>query len=214
MHVIRAASTLAPMAEDPLHELERQVERGNLFAHGVLTEHAARVNESDALLNGLAALLVQRGVVGADELMAAVESARTQIKAAGRDADVGVAVRVDTDGPEPVIDCESRIPVCKAVCCRLRFALTVEEIESGLLKWELGQPYFNRQNPEGYCHRWDGGCTIYDDRPSPCRLYSCEHDDRIWKDFDAMELNQEWIDEHIRDDPSPVEIFMDAYKEG
>jgi hypothetical protein len=200
------------MSADPQDELERQVERGNLFVHSVLTEQAARTNESEALLNGLAALLVQRGVVSADELMEAVNSARTQIKAAGQAAEVGVAVRVDTDGPEPVIDCASRLPVCKAVCCRLRFALTVEEIESGLVKWELGRPYFNRQNPEGYCHQWDGGCSIYEDRPSPCRLYSCEHDDRIWKDFEAMELNQEWIDEHIRDDPSPVEIFMNAYQ--
>jgi hypothetical protein len=202
------------MGEDSLRELERQVERGNLFAHGVVTEHAARINESEALLNGLAALLVQRGVLDADELVQATGAARTQIHAEGRAADVGVAVRVDENGPEPVIDCESRLHVCKAVCCRLRFALTVEEIESGLVKWELGQPYFNRQNAEGYCHRWDGGCTIYHERPSPCRLYSCEHDERIWKDFDAMEINQEWIDEHIRDDPSPVEIFMNACEEG
>src|SRR4051794_26029497 len=153
----------------------------------------------------------------AEDVVAAAERTHRDMADAGQQAAVDVAIR--TDGPAPTvpaeaIDCGARLPVCKAVCCRLRFALTVEEIESGLVKWELGQPYFNRQNAEGYCHRWDGGCTIYHERPSPCRLYSCEHDDRIWKDFDAMEINQEWIDEHIRDDPSPVEIFMNAYEEG
>ena len=202
------------MPDDPLRELERQVERGNMFAHSVLTEHAARTNESEALLHGLAALLVQRGLVSADELMEAVDSARAEMERTGRQADVGVAVRVDREGaPEPTIDCAARLPVCKAVCCRLRFALSVAEIESGLMKWELGQPYFNRHGPDGYCHQWAGGCTIYADRPQPCRLYSCEGDERIWTDFERMELNQEWIDRYLGQERSPIEIFMNAYEE-
>ena len=194
---------------DPLRELERQVEQGNLFAHSALTQQAARANEADALLNGLVALLVQRGVVGADELMEVVDSARAQTERR-----VPVAVRVDQAGPEPVIDCEARLPVCKAVCCRLHFALSVEEIESGSMKWELGHPYFNRHNADGYCHQWDGGCGVYESRPSVCRLYTCANDDRIWKDFEAMEINQEWIDEHVGAERSPVEIFMSAYDNG
>ena len=55
---------------------------------------------------------------------------------------------------------------------------------------------------------WRVGRLIYDDRPSPCRQYSCVGDDRIWKDFDAMELNQEWIDDRLGTGPGPVEIFM------
>ena len=186
-------------------ELERQVEQGNLFAHSALTEQAARANESEALLQGLAGLLVRQGVVSADELMAVVDEARPQVE-----RKVRVAVRVDQVGPEPVIDCEARLPVCHAVCCRLHFALSVEEIETGRMKWELGHPYFNRHNADGYCHQWSGGCSIYDDRPSPCRLYTCEHDERIWKDFAAMELNQEWIDTYLDAAPGPVELFMDA----
>ena len=50
---------------------------------------------------------------------------------------------------------------------------------------------------------------IYDDRPSPCRLYTCEHDERIWTDFEAMELNQEWIDANLAQERGPVELFME-----
>ena len=32
-----------------------------------------------------------------------------------------------------------------------------------------------------------------------CRRYSCAGDTRIWKDFEAMELNEEWIREHLAD---------------
>ena len=107
-------------------------------------------------------------------------------------------------------------PRVKGYPVKAIFEIGMSEFDSTFVFMPLteAQNYFNRQNDEGYCHRWDGGCTIYHERPTPCRLYSCQHDERIWKDFDAMELNQEWIDEHIRDDPSPVEIFMNAYEEG
>ena len=192
---------------DPLNELERQVEQGTLFAHSEMTKQAARVSEGEALLNGLVGLLVRHRVVDADELMAIVDEARSHT-ANG----MSVAVRTDEPGEEPTVDCASRLPVCKAVCCRLHFALSVEEIESGLLKWELGRPYFNRHNADGYCHQWDGGCRIYEDRPNPCRMYSCEHDERIWKDFDAMILNDEWIAAYLDKQRGPVELFMDAYE--
>lgn len=202
---------------DELRELERQVERGSLFSHAVLTEQATRANQLEAVVNGLADLLVRLDVIGAEDLVAAVEQTRRQIADAGQQATVDVAIR--SDGSAPVvpagaIDCEARLPLCKAVCCRLRFALTVEEIESGPVKWDLGRPYFNRHGPDGYCHRIDGeslGCTVYDERPLPCRQYSCAGDSRIWKDFEAMEINQEWIDSHLGTERSPIEIFMDAY---
>jgi len=202
---------------DPLHELERQVERGNLFAHSALSEQASRVHEGDALVNGLVALLVQRGVVDADELMAAVDSARTAIESNGRSPSVDVAVRVDREGPAQIeveIDCEARIPYCRAACCRFHFPLSVEEIESGVMKWDLGRPYFNRHGAHGYCHQFDGethGCGVYEQRPAPCRQYSCAGDARVWKDFDAMVPNTEWLDEHFAQlDRGPVELFMDA----
>ena len=190
---------------DPLSALERQVEQGNLFTHSELTKQSHRANESEALLNGLVALLVQHKVVDADELMAIVDQAREHVEGS-----VNVALRTDEETEEPVIDCASRLPVCKAVCCRLHFALNVEEIETGLMKWELGRPYFNRHKADGYCHQWEGGCTIYEQRPNPCRVYSCEHDDRIWKDFEAMELNEEWIAKYLDKPIGPVELFMDA----
>lgn len=203
---------------DPLRELERQVERGNLFAHSVMTDTVLRANQNEAVVNGLVDLLIQHKVVDSDELLAAVQNVRRQIAEAGEAASVGVAIRVDAEGvvaPEVPVDCEARLPVCKAVCCRLRFALSVEEVEGGLMKWDLGRPYYNRQGPDGYCHQSHAGthtCDVYEERPTVCRQYSCARDARIWKDFEAMEINQEWIDENLGPDgPGPVEIFMNAY---
>ena len=154
--------------------------------------------------------------VSTEDLVDSVETTRKVISEAGRQLSLGVAIRGDTDAPTvpaDEIDCEARIPHCKAVCCRLRFPLTVHEIESGPVKWDLGRPYFNRQAPNGYCHCFDDashGCTVYNDRPTPCRVYSCAGDDRIWKDFEGMVINQEWIDAHLGAERSPIEIFMET----
>jgi Putative zinc- or iron-chelating domain len=198
---------------DPLRELERQVERGSLFAHAALSEQANRFNDGYALVNGLVELLIQNKLVDADELLKAVKSVRGQIADAGQAAELDVVVRVDAEDPTPgpPVDCEARLPYCKAVCCRLRFPLNVEEIESGRMKWDLGRPYFNRHGGDGYCLHCDGetrACGVYEQRPTPCRQYSCAGDTRIWKDFDAMVINQEWIDATLGQGPGPIEIFM------
>ena len=204
------------MADDRLHQLERQVEHGNLFLHAALTDQASRANEVEAVVNGLADLLVRLELVSAEDLVESVETTRKVIADAGGQLSLGVAIRGDTDAPgvpADEIDCAARIPYCKAVCCRLRFPLTVAEIESGPVKWDLGRPYFNRQAPNGYCHCFDDdshGCTVYEDRPTPCRVYSCAGDERIWKDFEGMVINQEWIDARLGAERSPIEIFMET----
>jgi Fe-S-cluster containining protein len=201
---------------EPLSELERQVEHGTLFLHAALTEHASRTNQIEAVINGLADLLVRLDVVSTADLVDSVETTRKAIAQAGKQLSLGVAIRGDGESvtiPADEIDCEARIPYCKAVCCRLRFPLTVSEIETGPVKWDLGRPYFNRQEPNGYCHCFDDsshGCTVYDDRPTPCRQYSCASDERIWKDFEGMVINQEWIDAHLGAERSPIELFMET----
>jgi Fe-S-cluster containining protein len=201
---------------DKLGDLERQMERGNLFAHTMFTKQAARTNQSEALLNGLADLLVRRELITAEDLVEAVNRTGEELERAGRRAKLEVALREDPVDEPPVehVDCETRIPYCKAVCCRMRWPLTIEEVEHGPVRWDLGRPYFNRHDTEGYCEQIDHetyGCGVYEQRPFPCRRYSCKGDDRIWKDFDAMVINQEWIDENMAE-RSPVEIFISSWE--
>ncbi len=114
-----------------------------------------------------------------------------------------VALRTDADpllepeaSTEPVVDCASRLPVCQAVCCRLRFMLSAEEVDAGAVRWDIGHPYLIRHDDRGTCVHNESaghGCSVYDDRPRVCRRYDCTHDPRIWTDFDGMVLNHEWI---------------------
>ena len=164
--------------DDGVNELERQVQRGSLFTHTLLTEQAERANTTEALVNGLIDVLIQDGVIEADRLRQAAEAVQDETAAAGNLATVGVAIRIDgdeADEPPAIVDCAARLPICQAACCRMRFALSAPEIESGPVKWDLGRPYFNRRGPDGYCHQCDSGthaCGVYDERPGVCRRSS------------------------------------------
>jgi Fe-S-cluster containining protein len=105
------------------------------------------------------------------------------------------------------VDCDARMSVCHAVCCELKFALTPDEVEAGKVKWDIGHPYLIRGDRDGYCthNAPNGGCEVYEDRPGVCRRYSCVNDERIWKDFDGMVLNHEWIDRYL---PSTGKVHL------
>ena len=187
-------------------ELERQTEKASLFTHTVLTEQIIRQNENDAFLFGLIDYLTQKGIVMPDELQKTIAIVKEEVIEKKEYARLGVAIRVDREADKTVftpVNCEERMPICKAVCCKLSFALSVEEIEAGELKWELGKPYHIRHQANGYCchiNNENKHCSMYDKRPSVCRKYSCANDTRIWTDFDNMILNQEWIDAHLSEE--------------
>ena len=193
--------TAAPEPADD--GLQRQVERGSLFTHTALSDLAQRTYETESLVLGLVDVLLGRCVIEELEVSAAARRVRAAMDERGDAIGPGLALRIDDpeagDAVTPV-DCAGRMHVCHAVCCKLQFALSAAEVEAGKVKWDLGRPYIIRHEPDGgctHCDRESGACTVYADRPGVCRTYSCAGDARIWKDFDAMILNQEWIDENL-----------------
>lgn len=101
--------------------------------------------------------------------------------------------------PAAPVDCAARMSICQAVCCKLDFALTREEVLAGQVQWDLARPFFVGRATNGYCvhnDRRTGGCAAYADRPAICKRWSCANDPRIWKDFEQMELNVEWLSAH------------------
>jgi len=183
-----------------LANMERQVERGQLFTYTALGEGLAKVGETSAFLFGLIDILLQKGLVTEKEIQSAVSNVHQQMAEHGELNGPGTMIRLEASAESEIqvneVGCKARLPICKAVCCKLNFALTIKEIESALVKWDLGRPYFIRHEDDGYCSHYQrdiGGCSAYADRPGVCRHYSCANDDRIWKDFEKMELNAEWI---------------------
>jgi hypothetical protein len=113
-----------------------------------------------------------------------------QIRAA--DAAVPHGVSLDTGDNKyavtPVdVPCEELIPLCRARCCTLSFALSTADLDEGIIRWDYGQPYLIRQRAsDGYCVHNDPasrGCTVHAARPRTCRTFDCREDKRIWIDF-------------------------------
>lgn len=201
--------------KDSLEELDRQVAQAGLHTHSALSLHASRLNRIEAFVYGLADVLLEKGSVAEQELRTSADKVANELHDKGETLTGGVILRVDSAPPPPdaAVDCTARLPICHAVCCRLSFALSAEEVEAGHVRWELGRPYQIRKDAAGACVHLDRGCSgcgVYADRPRVCRSYSCANDSRIWKDFDGMVLNQEWIDENLRPErPHLVVARMD-----
>lgn len=190
--------------QDDIKKLERQIEHSGYYVHSILSRYAERINQNEAFLFGLIDYLIGRTGLSEEVLTGYVDRVKAELKKNGELLNAGVAVRVDGANEDinsfVPVNCNERMHICHAVCCQLNFALTAQEIESGKLKWELGSPYFIRHEKSGSCSHLDPDkkcCSVYHDRPGVCKKYSCAKDDRIWKDFDNMILNQEWIDENL-----------------
>lgn len=56
---------------------------------------------------------------------------------------------------EADVDCESRLDTCKALCCKLPFALSKQDVEEGIIRWEFGRQYLIAHGDDGYCVRLD-----------------------------------------------------------
>jgi hypothetical protein len=87
----------------------------------------------------------------------------------------------------PDIDCASRLHLCQARCCTLTVVLDAQDVEDGL-RFDIDHPYVLRHDADGWCHHLDRGsrgCTVYAQRPAPCRRFDCREDSRIWVDFEA-----------------------------
>ncbi len=84
--------------------------------------------------------------------------------------------------------CEELLPLCHSRCCRLRFALSTEDLDEGIVRWDYGRPYLIRQREsDRYCVHNDPEtkfCTVHAVRPRVCRSYHCKDDPRIWTDYE------------------------------
>jgi Fe-S-cluster containining protein len=200
-----------------LARLERQVERGSLFAHSAIGENFVRIGEAEVFLHGLIDTLLAKGVVTESEIVSSIGKVRSELTERGEVSGGRTMIRPDTLPAETIapvqVDCQARLHICHAACCKLAFALSIPEVESGKIKWDLGRPYFIRQENNGCCTHLDapsGQCHIYQDRPGVCKQYSCANDRRIWTDFEKMELNTEWIEANLKStaEPHVLRAFM------
>jgi hypothetical protein len=173
-------------------ELHREVSGGLLYCHDRANANTTKMLEVTAFAYALIEVLMQKGLLTEAELNEKKNEVAVRLVEKFKDEAMGVMMqKPELDKYEfqgaPPIDCESRMPICRAACCRLRVALSKQDLEEGIMKWDLAHPYLIARGEDGYCSHLDRegcGCTVYENRPVPCRGYNCRTDQRIWADFE------------------------------
>jgi Fe-S-cluster containining protein len=171
--------------------------QGLLYAHTRANLNTIEAHQAQADVQALIEVLIERGVLDREEFDAHREAAAQRLRAEFVEKGMSVAIQEHETSKyeftdEPEIDCASRVHLCKAACCRLSFALSKEDVEEGVVRWELGRPYMIAQTSERRCVHLDGetqGCGVYEQRPFTCRKYDCRNDLRVWEDFEGMVPN-------------------------
>ena len=174
-----------------ISELRQRVSEGLLYTHNRLSANTRKTLEAASFLYALVELLEEKGLITIEELDARKQVVAERLAQQYREQQIG-AVFQDPEydkyafASEVVIDCENRVHLCKAACCRLPFALSSQDVREGVVHWDLGQPYLIEHGADGYCSHLDRaerGCAIHANRPVPCRGFDCSTDKRIWLDF-------------------------------
>ena len=175
-------------------DLREAVTEGLLYTHGRLNSNSRNTREAVAYIYALIELLDAKGVISPEELEPRREAMGQKLVEQFKREGNGVAFQDPEqdkysfeNGAE--IDCASRVHLCKAACCRLPYALSRQDIREGIVHWNLGQPYLIEQGNDGYCNHMERNncaCTIYEQRPVPCRGFDCRNDERVWLDFAQM----------------------------
>lgn len=192
-------------------DLRMEVVKGLLYTHTRINANTAKTLEASSFLYALIELLNEKGLLTFEELDERKKQVAERLVKKFVESGVGLMYQ-DTEEDkytfekEAVVDCENRLHVCRAICCKLPFALSRQDVFEGIIKWEFAKPYLIAHDEDGYCVHLDRDtfhCAVREQRPLPCRGFGCRDNERwhVWADYDKKEL-----------DPGFIENIQDSYK--
>lgn len=182
----------------PLSEMLQEISQGLLYCHHRDNANTSRSLEIGAFLYALIELITERGLISMEEIEERKKVVADRLTRRFLEKGMGMVVQESEEEDKYTfnshvrIDCEGRLHLCKASCCKMHFALSRQDLAEGFVHWNLGSPYIIAQGQDGYCtHLGSVGCqcAVYQNRPLPCRAYDCREDKRVWIDFEERTIN-------------------------
>ncbi len=175
---------------------------GLLYAHTRLNDNTRKIIESTSFLYGLIELLRDKGMITIEDLD--VRKKQVAERLVRKFADCGLGLMYQDPEYDKYafkhaseVDCQIRLNVCRAACCRIPFALSKQDVGEGIIRWEFGRPYLIAHDGDGYCVHLDREtyrCSAYDHRPVPCRGFDCRNGDKwkVWLDYEQQIIDPEF----------------------
>jgi len=178
------------------------VPAGLLYSHSRITDNTRKIVQSSSFLYTLIELLDEKGFLSITEIDARRKKVAERLVRKFEQSRIGLLYQDPEEDKyafdsNPDIDCQSCLQSCKAICCKIPFALSRQDVQEGLVRWEFGRPYLIAHDKDGYCvhlNRENYQCTAYEHRPVPCRGFSCRDNEKwpVWINFDAQVINPEF----------------------
>ncbi|MGB8217849.1 MAG: YkgJ family cysteine cluster protein [Candidatus Methanoperedens sp.] len=194
-------------------ELMKEIAEGLLYNHTRINANTVKTLEATSFLYALVELLNEKGLISIDELDEKKKQVAERLVKSFIESGIGLLYQDPEEDKytfehEANVDCLSRLHTCKAMCCKFPFALSKQDVEEGIIRWEFGRPYLIAHDTDGYCVHMDKNtynCTVREHRPVPCRGFTCENNEKwhVWHDYEAKVINQE-LTEKISQDNSKI----------
>ena len=192
---------------------------GLLYTHTRINDNTKKTLESTSFLYALIELLDDKGLITIEELDERKKQVAERLVQKFTESGMGLMYQEPeydkyTFEHAACVDCQSRLPTCKAVCCKFPYALSRQDVEEGFIRWEFGRPYLIAHGADGYCVHLDREtyqCTAYDRRPVPCRGFDCKDNKKwkVWLDYEKSIINPE-LAEHIHQCNGKLYAFSES----
>jgi prolipoprotein diacylglyceryltransferase/Fe-S-cluster containining protein len=198
-------SELEPSLKDHAYDqLHQQIARGFRYTHFRANANTSELIEVAASLHAAVEILHEKGLLTPEDLERRKSTTAKRLVERFSQRGMGVSYQPSEHDKyqlenEVVIDCDNRVHLCQAACCKLRFALSRQDVEEGLIKWDFANPYVIARGPDHYCqhlNRQQLNCSVHAHRPMVCRSYDCRQDQRIWLDFEKRIINPRIYEAH------------------
>src|SRR6266566_5282352 len=173
--------------------LRREIGPGLLHVHDRLQSNRSEIRQALSTATALVQLLARSGLVDPRDLEESKLAVKRTLEQDAADKGLSGVLESAPVGDKydfqhtVEIDCASRLHLCRASCCRLKFSLSRQDVDEGIVRWDLESPYAIARDTDGHCsslERGALGCSVWKNRPATYRAYDCRQDKRIWLDFE------------------------------
>ncbi len=188
-----------------VYDQRQEVTKGLLYNHIRINLITAKNIEVSSFLYALIEILNEKGLLTIEELDERKKEVAERLVKKFVESGMGLMYQDPEEDKyafenESFVDCRSRLHACRAICCKLPFALSRQDVNEGIVRWEFGKPYLIAHGEDGYCVHLDRTtfqCAVREHRPVPCRGFGCQDNDRwhVWADYDKMILDPGFIEQ-------------------
>ncbi|MGH7491682.1 MAG: hypothetical protein ACREOO_04745 [bacterium] len=136
---------------EAIKQLRHELVGGLLYTHSRANSNTNRLLEAASFLYALIELLKEKGIITIEELDERKVKVGERLEKRFLGKGMGVVIQEPEHDKyafqeDVKIDCENRVHLCKAACCKMSFPLSMQDINEGIVKWDLRSPYLIAQN--------------------------------------------------------------------